>query len=127
MNGESGEPTSVLVLRGGERVQLCAPLSQLPRRLPRNHGFDCFPHYVIIGGLVFVRLCCPMLEDKRSKGHHSAIYDLVNYQIARSFPPADGGGEGGEVGEGLLPTETLRLLIHLSGCGMGCRLPRSCC
>jgi len=104
---QRGEPTSVLVLRGGERVQLCAPLSQLPRRLPRNHGFDCFPHYVIIGGLVFVRLCCPMLEDKRSKGHHSAIYDLVNYQIARSFPPADGGGEGGEVAEILLLTEIL--------------------
>lgn len=66
-------------------MELRATLTPLPHCLPRTHGFDLQPHYLIIGGLVFTRLCCPMLEDKRSKGHSSAIYDLVHNQIARSF------------------------------------------
>ncbi len=92
-----GEPTSFSVLRSGSPLELSGVLAPLPRRLPRTNGFDASPEYVIIGGLLFVSLCCPMLQDKRSKSHSAAVYDLVHHQIAKSFAPASKpGAEGGE-------------------------------
>ena len=61
--------------------------------VPRTNGFDCSAEYVIIGGLVFTRLVCPMLEDKRSKGKLSAVFDLVHFNLAESFAPAVPPGE----------------------------------
>lgn len=92
-----GQPTSVSVLRQGQPLTLSSVLTPLPRRVPRTNGFDCSPEYVILGGLTFVRLCCPMLEDKRAKSHSAALYDLVHHQIGKSFTPE--GGEATEVSE----------------------------
>jgi len=93
------------VLRAGECLELSAPLRPLPHVLPRTNSVDCSAEYVIVGGLVFTRLSCPMLEDKRAKGHTAAIYDLVHFQHAKSFAPATASGEEAE--EVLLLTELL--------------------
>jgi len=97
-----GQPTSVSVLRQGQPLTLSSVLTPLPRRVPRTNGFDCSPEYVILGGLTFVRLCCPMLEDKRAKSHSAALYDLVHHQIGKSFTP-----EGGEATEVIVLVEIL--------------------
>jgi hypothetical protein len=42
----------------------------LPHVMPRCHGFDCTPEYLIIGGLVFCHLTCPMLHVKKQVRRH---------------------------------------------------------
>ena len=39
----------------------------------------------MLGGLVFTRLSCPLLEDRRSKTASLMLFDLVNFQIAKSY------------------------------------------
>jgi hypothetical protein len=100
------QSTSFSVLRAGECVELEGKPKPLPPVLPCTSGFDCTAEYVIIGGLVFTRLTCPMLEDKRSKSHSSAIFDLVHFKLARSFAPA-APADGDEAEQVLLLTEIL--------------------
>ena len=58
-------------------------LGPLPHHMPRASGFDCVPTYVIIGGLVFVPLCCPMFDYKEHKHLSQQLYNLVS----ASTPP----------------------------------------
>lgn len=102
----AGASTSFSVMRAGERVELSGTLQPLPPVLPCVSGFDCSAEYVIVGGLVFTRLTCPMLEDKRSKGHSAAMFDLVHFKLANSFAPA-APTDGEEPEQVLLLTEIL--------------------
>ena len=58
-----GETTEMHILRDGLPLTLRAKLDPLPPLLPRWHSFDCLPEWVVIGGLVFVPLTAPLLED----------------------------------------------------------------
>ncbi len=51
-------------------------LGPLPHVMPRCHGFDCTPEYLIIGGLVFCHLTCPMLHVKKQVRFQRAAFDL---------------------------------------------------
>ena len=53
---ERGKPTHFSCLRGGGAHEFEVVLQPLPHVIPRCHGFDCTPSYLIIGGLVF----CPL-------------------------------------------------------------------
>jgi hypothetical protein len=58
-----GSTTELEILRAGQPLTLRAQLAPLPPLLPRWHGFDCTPEWVVIGGLVFVPLTAPLLDD----------------------------------------------------------------
>jgi len=62
-----GEPTRFSILRAGEPREFSTVLAPLPHHMPRASGFDCEPTYAILGGLVFVPLCCPMFDYKEHK------------------------------------------------------------
>tara|TARA_B100000795_G_scaffold221586_1_gene176287 strand:- start:293 stop:808 length:516 start_codon:yes stop_codon:yes gene_type:complete len=62
-----GESTRFSILRAGEPREFSAVLAPLPHHMPRASGFDCVPTYAILGGLVFVPLCCPMFDYKEHK------------------------------------------------------------
>jgi len=72
------ELTSFSVFRNAKRIQLKARLGPLPPPLPRfpgvNDPWGFRPSWVIIGGLVFVPLSCPMLGSTRKAW--SAIWKL---------------------------------------------------
>ena len=57
-----GEPTCFEVLRNGEPRTIVAVLGPLQPPMPRTHGFDCAPSWLVIGGLLFAPLTCPMLD-----------------------------------------------------------------
>lgn len=57
-----GETVDVVVLRDGKTTTLTATLAPLPRLVPICDGFDAFPHYVVVGGLVFMALSAPLLS-----------------------------------------------------------------
>jgi len=80
-----GGATTFSVLRSGAPLEVSAVLRPLAHTLPRCHGFDCTPEYIIIGGLVFSRLACPMLENKQHKSHSQALYDLINFKLVSTF------------------------------------------
>ena len=62
---------------------LAGVLVPLPRPVPRWHGFDAVPEYVIIGGLIFVRMTCPLNDTKRAqqKGAASIIEGLNKEEL----------------------------------------------
>ena len=62
-----GESTRFSILRAGEPREFSTVLAPLPHHMPRASGFDCEPTYAILGGLVFVPLCCPMFDYKEHK------------------------------------------------------------
>ena len=62
-----GESTRFSILRAGVPREFSAVLAPLPHHMPRASGFDCVPTYAILGGLVFVPLCCPMFDYKEHK------------------------------------------------------------
>ena len=62
-----GESTRFSILRAGELREFSTVLAPLPHHMPRAAGFDCVPTYAILGGLVFVPLCCPMFDYKEHK------------------------------------------------------------
>ena len=60
---EAGTTTEFDILRAGQPLTLRAMLAPLPPLLPRWHGFDCSPEWVVIGGLVFVPLTAPLIDE----------------------------------------------------------------
>ena len=80
-----GEPTRFSVLRNGQPREFSAVLGPLPHHMPRASGFDCVPTYVIIGGLVFVPLCCPMFDYKEHKHLSQQLYNLVSHSMTSTF------------------------------------------
>lgn len=59
----AGTATELQVVRGGRPLTVRAHLAPLPPLLPRWHGFDCSPEWVVIGGLVFVPLTAPLIDE----------------------------------------------------------------
>jgi len=73
-----GTATELQILRGGVPLTFRASLAPLPPLLPRWHGFDCTPEWLVIGGMVFAPLTAPLIEDASqgsSGGVSTAVYD----------------------------------------------------
>lgn len=80
-----GESTRFSILRAGEPREFSAVLAPLPHHMPRASGFDCVPTYAILGGLVFVPLCCPMFDYKEHKHVSQQLYNLVSHSMTSTF------------------------------------------
>ena len=70
-----------------------ATLSPLVPNCPRDHGIDCTPEWLVIGGLLFVPLTCPLFTygtdaDLQASGY-LAIYDYMDEEL-RKFRQDDG-------------------------------------
>ena len=87
---QMGEPTQFSILRNGKPLEFSVLLTPLPHVIPRCHNFDCVPTYLIIGGLVFTPLTCPMLDNKKHKTRSQALYHLVNFTHVEEFVQQDG-------------------------------------
>ena len=72
-----GKPTKFTILRDGQPIELSVMLKALPHVIPRCHNFDCVPTYLIVGGLVFTPLTCPMLDNKKHKNRSQAICERI--------------------------------------------------
>ena len=66
-----GEQVELELLRDGAVVSGAVRLVAEPRLVPFHHQVDAAPSYVIVGGLVFVALSLPLVEE----GHLDAIAD----------------------------------------------------
>jgi len=73
----AGTMTELQILRGGQPLTLRAELAPLAPLLPRWHGFDCSPEWVVIGGLVFVPLTAPLI-DEASRGEAGLATSAYN-------------------------------------------------
>jgi hypothetical protein len=80
---QMGLPTHFSILREGKSVEFSVVLKPLPHVLPRCHGFDCEPTYLIIGGMVFSPLSCPIMDNKKHKNRSQALYHLVSTVACR--------------------------------------------
>jgi len=58
-----GTPTKFTILRDGERMELEAVCKAIPSLMPRFHGHDCSPEYLIVGGLLLTRLTIPLKQE----------------------------------------------------------------
>eukprot|EP00497_Spongosphaera_streptacantha_P004868 TRINITY_DN579_c0_g1_i1.p1 TRINITY_DN579_c0_g1~~TRINITY_DN579_c0_g1_i1.p1 ORF type:complete len:444 (-),score=70.88 TRINITY_DN579_c0_g1_i1:85-1416(-) len=58
-----GEKLRLGILREGARLEAEVTLEQPDHLIPVQHGFDCWPSYFIVGGLVFVPLTRPYCKE----------------------------------------------------------------
>uniref|UniRef100_A0A7S2EWF2 Protease Do-like PDZ domain-containing protein n=1 Tax=Trieres chinensis TaxID=1514140 RepID=A0A7S2EWF2_TRICV len=80
-----GESTAFDVVRAGEKMRVEAVLGPLPSNAPREHKMDCVPGWLVIGGLLFVPLTCPLLvypssEELEGSGYLK-IYDYIDAEV----------------------------------------------
>ena len=80
----AGSTTELSILRGGQRLTIHAKLAPLPPLLPRWHGFDCSPEWVVIGGLVFAPLTAPLIDEAiGTKDGAASAYNTYNRVYGR--------------------------------------------
>lgn len=80
-----GDPTVFDVIRDTEPLKICVTLGPLPSNVPREHNLDCTPEWLVIGGLLFVPLTCPLLsygstEELEASGYLK-IYDFIDDEV----------------------------------------------
>ena len=78
----AGAKTSLSVLRGGVPLVIERPLSPLVPPLPRWHGFDCEPEWVVLGGLLFAPLTAPLVEAAAEGGLPSFVHDVLRSEVS---------------------------------------------
>ena len=80
-----GQPTTFDVVRDGAERTVTSVLRPLPSNVPREHKMDSFPGWLVVGGLLFVPLTCPLLvypssEELESSGYLK-IYDHIDAEV----------------------------------------------
>ena len=88
-----GVPTSFDTLRNGISMKLSAVLTPLPPPIPRNHAFDSWPEWLLIGGLVFTRLTAALVDAASANGMPTSVHEI--YQLAVSSRNHGFRGEAG--------------------------------
>ncbi|KAL7544702.1 hypothetical protein ACHAWF_008067, partial [Thalassiosira exigua] len=82
-----GERTCFRVVRDTVSLEIEAVLAPLVPNCPRDHGIDCTPEWLVVGGLLFVPLTCPLLsygaaQELESSGY-LAIYDYMDEELKK--------------------------------------------
>jgi len=82
----SGVPTVFDVIRDTKSLKISVTLGPLPSNVPREHNLDCTPEWLVIGGLLFVPLTCPLLaygstEELEASGYLK-VYDFIDEQVS---------------------------------------------
>ena len=57
-----GEIFPLIISRNGQKITININAAPVPRLVPRMHGVDAYPSYLVIGGLVFVPLTLPWMR-----------------------------------------------------------------
>ena len=82
-----GESTTFTVVRDTKEIEITATLSPLVSNVPRDHDIDCTPEWLVIGGLLFVPLTCPLLSYGTTEGLEAsgylAIYDYMDEELSK--------------------------------------------
>lgn len=82
-----GEPTTFTVVRDTKAIEITTTLSPLVSNVPRDHAIDTTPEWLVIGGLLFVPLTCPLLSYGTTEGLEAsgylAIYDYMDDELSK--------------------------------------------
>ena len=88
-----GKSTTFDVIRDSNSLRITSVLAPLMPNAPRDHGIDCTPEWLVIGGLLFVPLTCPLLgygtQDDLEASGYLKIYDYMDEQLTK-FREKDG-------------------------------------
>jgi len=80
-------PTVFDIIRDTVPLQIKAILKPLKSNIPREHNHDCTPEWLIVGGLLFVPLTCPLLSygstDDLEESGYLKIYDFIDEHLAK--------------------------------------------
>ena len=84
---KKGQATKFNIIRDTTPIEICSTLAPLTSNIPRDHGIDCTPEWLVIGGLLFVPLTCPLLsygstEELEASGY-LAIYDYMEEELSK--------------------------------------------
>ena len=75
-----GEEFTIVIVRDGKEQHITIAAAPVPRLVPRMHGVDAVPSYLVVGGLVFVPLSLPWIRKAGgSNMGQSAIAALLTY------------------------------------------------
>ncbi|KAL1521992.1 hypothetical protein AB1Y20_021637 [Prymnesium parvum] len=70
-------PTRLELLRGGSHRTVSVTLGAIPAVIPRTHGVDAQPEWLLIGGLLFAPLTAPLVEASAVDGAlPAAVYEV---------------------------------------------------
>jgi len=90
---KKGEPTTFDIIRESKSLRITSVLGPLTPNAPRDHGVDCTPEWLVIGGLLFVPLTCPLLsygaQENLEASGYLKIYDYMDEQLTK-FREQDG-------------------------------------
>jgi S1-C subfamily serine protease len=82
-----GEATTFTVVRDTKTIEITTTLSPLMSNVLRDHDIDCTPEWLVIGGLLFVPLTCPLLAYGTTEGLEAsgylAIYDYMDDELSK--------------------------------------------
>ena len=76
-------PTTFELLRAGKALRVSALLTPLPPPIPRNHGFDSAPEWLLIGGLLFTPLTAALVDSASANGMSTSVHDVYQLAVVR--------------------------------------------
>ena len=74
-----GESFELKLWRNGASCSVTIIASPVPRLVPRLHGVDAFPSYLVVGGLVFVPLSLPWIRSAQGAMGQGAVAALLTH------------------------------------------------
>ena len=80
-----GSPTTLGLLRGGRRLAWSGVLGPIPPPIPRTHGLDASPEWVLICGFLFAPLTAPLVDavSVENGGLDSRVHDVYRDAVER--------------------------------------------
>jgi S1-C subfamily serine protease len=77
-----GESFSIGFVRDGKNMNVSVVAHPVPRLVPRMHGVDATPSYLVVGGLVFVTLTLPWIRSARGAMGQGTVAALLTHAEA---------------------------------------------
>ena len=74
-----GESFELELWRNGASCSVTIIASPVPRLVPRLHGVDAFPSYLVVGGLVFVPLSLPWIRSAQGAMGQGTVAALLTH------------------------------------------------
>lgn len=73
-----GDQVHFQVLREGNVLELDVKIEPVPKLCPCFHGFDSFPSYFIVGGIVFTKMSIPLVNQVFSDDDDSSRFGVMS-------------------------------------------------
>ena len=88
----AGASTHFVLLRNGTQRTVNVTLGPIPPPIPRTHGHDAHPEWLLIGGLLFAPLSAPLIEAASPEGSLPAsVYELYMSALRSGWAPPRAG------------------------------------